>query len=192
LQVFFARLQHFFKPGLIIILSLVVSACMQEQDTRTQLEKIQDAGELHVKTIYGPANYYIEGNKPAGLEYELLKQFSDYLGVELVIHPYHSLKSMLEAKTTKSKPFALSAAGLTRTKKRLAEYRMGPSYYEVKQLLIYRKGSLRPRNLQQIVDPIYVVKSSSHEEYVQNCNVIIPNSTLLIRLFLTKRSYSVI
>jgi membrane-bound lytic murein transglycosylase F len=167
LQTFLARLQRFFKPCLIFILSVAASGCMQEKDTRTQLEKIQAAGELHVKTIYGPANYYIEGNKPAGLEYELLKQFSDYLGVELIVHPYHSLESMLEAKTTKAKPFALSAAGLTRTKKRLAEYRMGPSYYDVKQLLIYRKGSLRPRNLQQVVDPIYVVKSSSHEEYVQ-------------------------
>ena len=183
MQTFLARLQHFFKPGLIIILSLVVSGCMQEQDTRTQLEKIQAAGKLHIKTIYGPANYYIEGNKPAGLEYELLKQFSDYLGVELIIHPYHSLKSMLEAKSTKKKPFALSAAGLTRTKKRLTEYRMGPSYYEVKQLLIYRKGSLRPRNLQQIVDPIYVVKSSSHEEYVQKLQRENPELNITYKTF---------
>ena len=183
MQIFLARLQHFFKLGLIIILSLVVSGCMQEQETRTQLEKIQAAGKLHVKTIYGPANYYIEGNKPAGLEYELLKQFSDYLGVELIIHPYHSLKSMLEAKSTKNKPFALSAAGLTRTKKRLTEYRMGPSYYDVKQLLVYRKGSLRPRNLQQIVDPIYVVKSSSHEEFVQKLQRENPELNITYKTF---------
>jgi len=167
LQVFFARFQFFLKASLVITLSLVVSGCIQEKDDRTQLEKIQDKGELHVKTIYGPANYYLEGNKPTGLEYELLKQFSDYLGVKLVLHPHHSLKNMLEAESTEDEPIALSAAGLTRTEKRLTEYRMGPSYYQVKQLLIYRKGSLRPRNLQQVVDPIYVVKSSSHEEYVQ-------------------------
>ena len=167
MQIFLVRLQHFFKLALFISITTVISGCMQENDERTQLEKIQDAGELHVKTIYGPANYYLDGNKPTGLEYELLKKFSDYLGVELIIHPYHSLKTMLEAEKTNKKPFALSAAGLTRTESRIADYRMGPSYYEVKQLLIYRKGSLRPRNLQQVVDPIYVVKSSSHEEYVQ-------------------------
>ncbi|QFI38831.1 membrane-bound lytic murein transglycosylase MltF [Moritella marina ATCC 15381] len=167
MQIFLVRLQHFFKLALIIALAALVSGCIQENDERTQLEQIQDAGELHVKTIYGPANYYLDDNKPTGLEYELLKQFSDYLGVELIIHPYHSLKTMLDAEKTRAKPFALSAAGLTRTEKRLDDYRMGPSYYEVKQLLIYRKGSLRPRNLQQVVDPIYVVKSSSHEEYVQ-------------------------
>ena len=70
MQVFFARLQLFFKTSLAIILSLVVSGCIQESDERTQLEKIQESGELHVKTIYGPANYYLEGNKPAGLEYD--------------------------------------------------------------------------------------------------------------------------
>lgn len=183
MQVFFARLQLFFKTSLAIILSLVVSGCIQESDERTQLEKIQESGELHVKTIYGPANYYLEGNKPAGLEYELLKQFSDYLGVELIIHPYHSLKTMLEAKSTDDKPFALSAAGLTRTEQRVENYRMGPSYYEVKQLLIYRKGSLRPRNLQQVVDPIYVVKSSSHEEYVQKLQQDYPELNLTYKTF---------
>lgn len=183
MQTFLARLQLFLKPCLLFILSLAVSGCMQEQDSRTQLEAIQAAGELHVKTVYGPANYYIEGNKPAGLEYELLKQFSDYLGVELIIHPYYSLESMLAAKTSKAKPFALSAAGLTRTEQRLAEYRMGPSYYEVKQLLIYRKGSLRPRNLQQIVDPIYVVKSSSHEEYVQQLQADHPELNITYKTF---------
>ena len=177
------HLQFLFKLSLFIILGSVVSGCMQENDERSELKRIQDAGELHIKTIYGPANYYLEGNKPAGLEYELLKQFSDYLGVELIIHPYHSLKSMLDAKSTETTPFALSAAGLTRTKKRLAEYRMGPSYYQVKQLLIYRKGSLRPRNLQQVVDPIYVVKSSSHEEYIQKLQLDYPALNLTYKTF---------
>lgn len=183
MQIFLVRLQHFFKLALLITLGAVLSGCMQENDERTQLEKIQDAGELHVKTIYGPANYYLDGNKPTGLEYELLKKFSDYLGVELIIHPYHSLKTMLDAEKTKAKPFALSAAGLTRTESRVADYRMGPSYYEVKQLLIYRKGSLRPRNLQQIVDPIYVVKSSSHEEYVQKLQRDYPELNLTYKTF---------
>ncbi|SGY84705.1 membrane-bound lytic murein transglycosylase MltF [Moritella viscosa] len=183
LQVFFTRLQLFLKSSLLIILSLVVSGCIQEKDERTQLEKIQDAGELHINTIYGPANYYLEGNKPAGLEYELLKKFSDYLGVKLVIHPHHSLKNMLENKNTKVKPIALSAGGLTRTEKRLAEYRMGPSYYQVKQLLIYRKGSLKPRSLQQINDPIYVVKSSSHEEYIQKLQRDYPELNLTYKTF---------
>lgn len=177
------HLQFLFKLSLFIILGSVVSGCMQENDERSELKRIQDAGELHIKTIYGPANYYLEGNKPAGLEYELLKQFSDYLGVELIIHPYHSLKSMLDAKSTETTPFALSAAGLTRTEKRLAEYRMGPSYYQVKQLLIYRKGSLRPRNLQQVVDPIYVVKSSSHEEYIQKLQLDYPALNLTYKTF---------
>ena len=181
LQHFLSFFRVIFRPSLIILLALVVSACVDENDNSNQLQNIQQAGELHVKTLYGPANYYLEGNTPSGLEYELLKLFSDYLGVKLTIHPHYSLQSMLEP--NEKSPVSLLAASLTRTDERLLTYKMGPSYYQVKQLLIYRKGSLRPRNLQQIVDPIYVVKSSSHEEYVRQLQRQYPELNLTYKTF---------
>ncbi|MFT5880022.1 MAG: membrane-bound lytic murein transglycosylase F [Moritella sp.] len=175
-----SRLQPFLKLCFVAVLVSVTSGCVQESE-QTQLALIRKSGELHVKTTYGPATYYIEGNKATGLDYELLKLFSDYLGVKLIIHPHHSLSSMLDS--PEKKPIALLAAGLTRTEKRQVQYKMGPGYYQVKPLLIYRKGSLRPRNLQQVSETIYVVKSSSHEEYVQQLQRQYPELQLTYKTF---------
>ena len=164
MQIILLRSSILLKSSLVLLLSLMLSGCIKESQ-QPQLTKIQQAGELHVETTFGPANYYIEGNRPTGLEYELLKAFSEYIDVKLVIHPHYSIKSML--KQNADDGISLIAAGLNSTQQRLQHFDTGPSYYQVKSQLIYRKGSLRPRTLAQVKDPIYVIKSSSHEEYMQ-------------------------
>lgn len=168
------------KLSLVILLSLVLSGCIKEKE-QSHLDQVMESGELHVKTIFGPANYYIEGNKPTGLEYELLTAFSQFLDVKLVIHPYYSLDAMFNDE--KDVPISLYAAGLTNTQKNLSDFKAGPSYYEVKSMLIYRKGSLRPRTLAQVKDPIYVIKSSSHEEYIKQLQQKFPELNLTYKTF---------
>lgn len=144
---------------------LLLVGCLQGDDA-SQLDKIKASGQLHIKTIFNPLTYYIDdNNRPAGLDYELLERFSDYLDVELVVHPYYSIDDMFT--TPEKSPISIYAAGLSRTEKRQKKFRSSPSYYQVEQLLIYRKGNLRPRDISQIQDPIFVVKNSSHEEKIQ-------------------------
>lgn len=168
------------KSSLVLLLSLLLFGCMKESQ-QTQLSKVKQAGELHVETTFGPANYYIEGNRPTGLEYELLKAFSEYIDVKLVMHPHYSLKKMLKQQGNDN--IALIAAGLNSTQERLKLYETGPSYYQVKSLLIYRKGSLRPRKIEQVKDPIYVIKGSSHEEYIQQLQKKYPELNLTYKTF---------
>lgn len=180
MQIILLRTSILLKSSLVIILSLMLSGCLKESQ-QTELTKIKQVGELHIETTFGPANYYIEGNRPTGLEYELLKSFSEYIDVKLVIHPHYSLKSMLTKNDDVN--ISLMAAGLNNTKKRQKDYKTGPSYYQVKSLLIYRKGSLRPRKIEQVKDPIYVIKGSSHEEYVKQLQLKYPELDLTFKTF---------
>ena len=49
------------------------------------LDQVLELGELHVVTRDTPTSYFIGPEGPAGPEYDLVKGFAEYLGVELVI-----------------------------------------------------------------------------------------------------------
>jgi len=107
------------------------------------LEKIIEGRELRVATCYGLTTYYQSPKGKAGLEYELAKRFAQALGVELQIKVADNATDALQMVANHEVHFA---AGLTVTKPRQSLVRFGPSYQEITQQLIYRRGSLHPPN----------------------------------------------
>ncbi|WP_141705959.1 membrane-bound lytic murein transglycosylase MltF [Vibrio rumoiensis] len=157
---------HSYFKRLVCLLFILIglTGCKPDPKSQTDLEKIQERGVLRVGTLNNQLSYFIGPDGPTGLEYELAKRFADELGVKLEIKPAYHLTGLLPA--LKNNEVDLIAAGLSHTPERLSEFSPGPAYYYVSQQVIYKKGSWRPRNLQQLIDKkgkLTVVEGSQSE-----------------------------
>ncbi|WKE64631.1 membrane-bound lytic murein transglycosylase MltF [Gallaecimonas kandeliae] len=150
----------------LVSLALLLAACQdaspQPQAPSNQLESILARGELRVGTRFSDTTYYEGADGPAGLDYELAAMFADYLGVKLVIDPSYSL-SELFPKLEKGQ-YDLLAAGLTVTPERRKHFRFAPAYQAVSQKLVYKRGSPRPRDFDDLNGSLMVMAYSAHAE----------------------------
>lgn len=118
---------------------------------------------INVITRNSPTTYYEHRNGPMGFEYQLAKLFADHIGATLNITSVHKIDQIFSSLDNGSAD--LAAAGLTQTPERDANYQASQSYNNVKQLLLYRYGTYRPRKIDQLVGKdIWVVANSSHAE----------------------------
>lgn len=102
-------------------------------------------GELRISTINSPLTFATINGKTYGLDYELAKQFADYLGVPLKVTVRQNISQLFD--DLDNGKADMLAAGLVYNSERVKNYQPGPSYYSVSQQLVYRVGSLRPRSL---------------------------------------------
>lgn len=129
---------------------------------RTQLQSIEDRGELRVLTRFSATTYYQGPYGPTGLEYDLAAGFADYLGVKLNISVPDSLSDILS--DIQAGEADIAAAGLTITPDRQALINFGPPYQSIKPQLVYRQGNPSPKNLNTLHGHVEVVAKSSHAE----------------------------
>ena len=170
--------------------------------TPPMLDQVLTLGELRVVTRNSPVAFYIgPDGRPRGLEYELAKRFATELGVAARIYAVPSLSDILPEVATGRAHFA--AAGLTVTDKREQYVKFGPSYQQVRQQLVYRVGSGRPRSIEALIGRhVEVLAGSSHVETLNNlrheypdlCWVENPNSegeNLMVRVSTREIDYTV-
>lgn len=157
------------RIALLSLLTLALSAC---GGPTTQLQRIKRSGELVVATRNGPTTYYEGANGPAGFEYDLAKMFADYLGVRLKIKVADNVSDILPMVINGRADMA--AAGLAETARRAKRVRFGPSYYQVTPELVYRVGTRRPTNLDNLNGRLEVVAGSSDAELLQQLKATHP------------------
>ncbi|WP_237332898.1 membrane-bound lytic murein transglycosylase MltF [Zobellella iuensis] len=143
---------------------LHLSGCENKEGAPSQAAHIQSRGELRVGTLYHPLYYFLRDEQEEGLDYELARLFADSLEVELTMVPAYSLDDLFTL--LDAGKVDMLAAGLTSTPLRRRHYRFGPSYYEVAQTLVYRKGELRPKAPEQIAGEVRVLAGSSQAEWL--------------------------
>ncbi len=141
------------------------------------MDQVLALGELRVVTRNSPVAFYIgPDGRPRGPEYELAKRFATELGVTARIYSVASLTDILQEVATGRAHFA--AAGLTITDKRKELVKFGPPYQKVKQQIVYRVGSGRPRSVEALIGShIEVLQGSSHAETLTNLREKHPNLT---------------
>ncbi|WP_078205963.1 membrane-bound lytic murein transglycosylase MltF [Escherichia coli] len=110
-----------------------------------RIAAIQARGELRVSTIHTPLTYNEINGKPFGLDYELAKQFANYLGVKLKVTVRQNISQLFDDLDNGNAD--LLAAGLVYNSERVKNYQPGPTYYSVSQQLVYKVGQYRPRTL---------------------------------------------
>ena len=130
------------------------------------LERVKTSGELVVLSQNGPTTHYEDASgTQTGFEYGMLQSFAEELGVKLVIRDVHDLNDMFTRLQNPQNGAQMAAAGLTVTPERREEVRFTPSYFEIRQQLIYRLGEDRPSSVADLVGKtVAVMAGSAHAE----------------------------
>jgi membrane-bound lytic murein transglycosylase F len=148
--------------GLFLLPFILVFSGCKTHETPASLQRIIDRGYVTVGTLYGNTSYYLDAEGPAGFEYELAKNYAEYLGVELKMMPSYNLNELFLQLDNGGVDFL--AAGLAVTDERRQQYHFTPSYYDVSQKLVFKQGNKRPRKLADLTGKLEVVEQSSHVE----------------------------
>ncbi|WP_259364834.1 membrane-bound lytic murein transglycosylase MltF [Pseudomonas sp. 5Ae-yellow] len=145
-------------PALAVALCAVLLAACEKS---TQLEDIREAGSLRVITRNTPTTFYQDRNGDTGLEYELSKRFADSLNVELDIQSADTVESLYQQLSSSDGP-DLAAAGLTVNPQRQEQIRFATPYLQVTPQVVYRRGSSKPRKLEDLYGQrLMVLKGST-------------------------------
>ncbi len=137
------------------------------------LDSIRVRGKLIAVTNVNSTNYFIYKGEPMGFTYELLKSFSDHLGLDLEIITENRLDEAF--KDLKSGKADLLAIGLTVNSSRKQEVSFTEPIEETRQVLVQRKPQnwrsltaddinrkLLRNQLELAGKTVYVQEGSSH------------------------------
>jgi len=138
------------------------------------LDQVLELGELHVVTRDTPTSYFVGPEGPAGPEYDLVKGFADYLGVELVIETVDSVSEIVPQLSLGNAHMA--AAGLSMTASRREHLDFGHAYNSVDMHLIYKLGTGKPRSVDEVIGrSVEVVAGSSHSDMMTSLGQVYPD-----------------
>lgn len=115
----------------------------------SRLEAIKRSGEINVLLIPGTTTYYETPEGPVGFEHDLAKEFADHLGVKLRVVVADKYADILPRLLTGDADFA--ATSLAETDPRRSLLRLTPPYQQIRQQVVYRLGSLRPANADDLI-----------------------------------------
>ncbi len=131
--------------------------------TANRMEQILKKERLTVATLNDPATYYQLNNRFTGFEYDLAKQFANWLDVELKIVAAHRFSDILEM--VKSGEVDIGAANISVTEDRAEHLSFGPPYLQATQEVIYKAGRKRPRDVEDLKDMhVAIIEGTSYAE----------------------------
>ncbi|MEO0579591.1 MAG: transporter substrate-binding domain-containing protein, partial [Pseudomonadota bacterium] len=141
------------------------------------LDHVKATGKLVVVTRNSPTTYYLgHDTEPTGPDYDLVRRFADSLGVTLDIQPRDSLEALFSAVANGDAHMA--AAGLSITDRRQSRLTFSEPYQQVRQQLVYKLGTGRPRSVEEIFGrDIVVLRGSSHAETLRQIKADHPRLT---------------
>jgi membrane-bound lytic murein transglycosylase F len=165
---------------LLIISATIIPSCsdnphkIHKNDTVAfDLDSIKIRGRLKAVTDFNSTSYFVYRGEPMGFHFELLKAFSDYIGVDLEIITENSLEDAFDMLHTGKAD--LLAMGLTVDSSENGEIQFTEPIDKTRQVLIQRKphkwqamhsSVLESKLLRNQIDlagkSIYVQKGSSH------------------------------
>lgn len=122
---------------------------------------------MRVATRVGPLIYYERDQLPAGLDYFLLEELANYLGVALDIEVHDEIPTLLEQVLAGEADIA--SANLTVTPERMARVDFSVPYLEVTSVLIQHSQEPPVRSLDQVTPDhtMVVIAGSSHAELLR-------------------------
>lgn len=128
-----------------------------------RVDAIIKKGVLRVATRNAPTTYYQGPLGPKGFEYDLVKDFANYLNVDLEVVVYDSIEDILAA--VKSQQVDLAAAGITKTNARLKSFLFGPTYQKIEQQVICNREHDIPKKVSDLIGrDLHVISQSSYVE----------------------------
>ncbi|MEJ2107553.1 MAG: membrane-bound lytic murein transglycosylase MltF [Acidiferrobacteraceae bacterium] len=137
--------------------SVALSGC--EPRPANKLQAVKQSGELVVLTRNSSTTYYEGPDGYLGVEYDMAKAFADHLGVKLrMVVPDHFSEILRMLANNEAD---MAAAGLSITKERKKIVRFAPPYQHIRQQVVYRSGTKRPRKISDLVGSQIVVPAGT-------------------------------
>ncbi len=135
-------------PFLLLLLSL--TSCLQNHQDQIdrivagddapkfyRIHEIQQRGRLIALTEFNSTDYFIYRGEPMGYQFEKLKMFADYLGVELEVRTTSSLEESFQRLADGEAD--LIAMGLAVTLDRSQEIDFTQPIFQTRQMLVQKK-----------------------------------------------------
>jgi membrane-bound lytic murein transglycosylase F len=145
---------------LYITLGALLGTC---SPAPTLLDQVLEVGELRVVSRDSPTAYVDGPDGPSGPEYDLVRAFADYLGVDLVIETVQSVPEVLPHLIAGKAHMAAAGLSITDSRRKYANF--GHPYEMVDMHLVYKLGTGKPRSFDEVIGrPIEVVAGTSHAD----------------------------
>ncbi|MDB2386298.1 membrane-bound lytic murein transglycosylase MltF [Shewanella sp.] len=151
---------------LICYCVLLLTAC-QKASVEAEQVTVKEKKELSVGTLFGSQIYFSSEQGDTGYDYEMAEKFAKNINLKLNMHTFANIDQLYQA--LDSGKIDIIAAGLTDTLSRRAQFRLGPPLYRVDQVLVYKKGTPAPRNMNNLAGAITVV---SHSAFVETLSAL--------------------
>jgi peptidoglycan lytic transglycosylase F len=164
------RLRHAFGIGrptglLRLPLALTVLAVLGSCSPRPAEQGFfRPSAVLRVVTLDSPTSYYRGPNRTEGLEFDLVSAFAKQLGVGLYMYPVASVSAMRAA--IASGKADIAAAQITADAAWRAAGVPAVVYDHIPQIVVYRRGTPRPRDTIQIEAARLSVRAGSPQEHI--------------------------
>lgn len=146
-------------------------------DDHSLLKRIQERKILHVGMLKSNIPYYaltLNHNKePNNVDYELIRLFAQKIGAELVLHEKQTLTDLFNA--LEKDEIDIIASGLSLLPAKFNNYFISPAYQIASQHLIYRRGTYRPRSMQNVKENILVADHSVQVPLLRKLKQTYPN-----------------
>ena len=134
----------------ITTFTLSLTSCLKDNQTKLdqiisqekapkkfRLEEIQERGKLIAVTNYNATDYFVYRGEPMGYQFEKLKIFAEFLGVDLDIKVAKDIPEAIHM--VNSGECDLIAMGMTVTKDRKKKLAFSDPFFQTRQMLVQRK-----------------------------------------------------
>ena len=131
----------------------------------SSVERIKKTGVLRLITNNSINTYYYYNGKPTGFEYDLAREFANFLNVDLdiVTHGWNNMFSYLEQGKGD-----FIAAGLAITKDRLEKVNFSIPYMTIQQHIVHHKLVFGPKNIEDLTfRTIHVRRGTSYQSRLE-------------------------
>ncbi len=157
-------------------ISDALSVALTPADQQGRMAQVLERGELRVATLYGSSSYFVDrdGNLQ-GFDYELATAFAQYLGVKLKVKAVYTTHELLTL--SERGGIDLLTVGLSPSSLRHGHFRYAPPYQRVDQIVVYKQGRKRPRNLGELNGTLEVAANSSAVASLQQLKQSYPDLT---------------
>lgn len=130
------------------------------------LERIRESGRLRVLTLNSPTTYYYDTEGYAGFDHDLVNMFTEHIGVTPEFIVASSFKEIVPRVASNEAHIGAAGIGITESWRHLV--RFGPPLQTIKQQVVYRRGTRRPRGPEDLVGrELEVVAGRSYVEHLQ-------------------------
>lgn len=143
---------------------------LAEENRYTQ---IQQRKLLRVGMINHPISYFVGAEGTSGIEYELARQFADFLGVKLEVRGFDNSEQLFNALSHNQVDIA--AAGLLYQPELAKQFQLGASYYSASWQVVYKKGTQRPYKIEDLQGELVIPTGSSVIPILQSLTEKHPN-----------------